>query len=138
MEKRRPILAAAVVVLSRGSVLLLKRREGNFSRWWECPGGAFEFGEGLAEAAARELREETGIRARKGDLAFAAFMESKSSKAHVVFAFFRTALGKRPKGIIHPEHSAAGGFPVGRLPGKTKPNNRRAIILALKERKGKR
>jgi 8-oxo-dGTP pyrophosphatase MutT (NUDIX family) len=53
-----------------GRVLLLHggdpARPGH--RWWFTPGGGLEQGETSAEAAARELFEETGLRAKPGDL----------------------------------------------------------------------
>jgi 8-oxo-dGTP pyrophosphatase MutT (NUDIX family) len=57
--------AARVVVLDRqGRVLLLRARDPadpTKPPWWEIPGGGMEAGETSAEAARRELLEETGI-----------------------------------------------------------------------------
>jgi 8-oxo-dGTP pyrophosphatase MutT (NUDIX family) len=63
--------AGRVLLLDRaGRVLLL--HGGDPARpglhWWFTPGGGLEAGETVAEAAARELFEETGLRARPGDL----------------------------------------------------------------------
>ncbi len=57
--------AARVVVLDQhGHVLLLEARDpadASKGQWWEIPGGGIEQGETSAEAARRELYEETGI-----------------------------------------------------------------------------
>jgi 8-oxo-dGTP pyrophosphatase MutT (NUDIX family) len=57
--------AARVVLLDRGgSVLLLSAHDPadpTKPSWWEIPGGGIDPGESSAEAARRELFEETGI-----------------------------------------------------------------------------
>lgn len=63
--------AGRVLLLDRaGRVLLLHggdpARPG--LRWWFTPGGGLEPGETVVEAAARELYEETGLRAAPADL----------------------------------------------------------------------
>jgi 8-oxo-dGTP diphosphatase len=59
-QDKRPIPAAGVVCFRGDEVLLIRRgappREGE----WSLPGGRIEFGERAADAALRELREETG------------------------------------------------------------------------------
>ena len=64
-----PIPAVGVVCLRRGpsgedEVLLIRRGKPPREGEWSLPGGRIERGEGVREAALRELREETGVEAR--------------------------------------------------------------------------
>ncbi|MDE1569395.1 NUDIX hydrolase [Aquabacter sp. P-9] len=58
---------AALAVLRRGAqVLLVRRANPPDAGLWGFPGGRMEWGETIAEAAVRELFEETGIAAAAG------------------------------------------------------------------------
>ena len=59
----RPFLAASLAVFREGEVLLASRGRAPFIDVYTLPGGLVETGETLAEAALRELFEETGVRA---------------------------------------------------------------------------
>jgi 8-oxo-dGTP pyrophosphatase MutT (NUDIX family) len=48
-----------VVIRGRGDTILLEKRRD--CGWWGLPGGRVEPGESLAEAAVREVCEETGL-----------------------------------------------------------------------------
>jgi len=50
------------VVLERGKLLILKRKEDDdtYPGFWDCVGGHFEKGESAAECMLREAREEAG------------------------------------------------------------------------------
>lgn len=55
-------VAAAVILNPRGEVLLAQRPAGKvYAGYWEFPGGKVDSGETIAQALARELREELGI-----------------------------------------------------------------------------
>lgn len=66
MTEKKPIDCVGVICFRGEEVLLIKRgkppREGD----WSLPGGRIEKGETEAEAALRELKEETGITATLG------------------------------------------------------------------------
>lgn len=56
-----PVLGVSVAVWRDGKVLLIQRGQNPWKGAWSLPGGRVERGETLAEAAARELQEETGL-----------------------------------------------------------------------------
>lgn len=60
----------AVIVDARGRLFLARRgpKAKNERGLWEFPGGSVEFGETLADALRREMREEYGIEIEVGEL----------------------------------------------------------------------
>jgi 8-oxo-dGTP diphosphatase len=59
----RPVACAGVVCLRGGEVLLIRRGKAPLKGEWSIPGGRMELGEGAAQTALRELKEETGVAA---------------------------------------------------------------------------
>ncbi len=57
-----------VVRDDEGRVLLLRHRLWPEGRQWGCPGGYAEKGETFEQTVAREVREETGLEVRVGEL----------------------------------------------------------------------
>jgi 8-oxo-dGTP diphosphatase len=67
----RPVLAASAACFREGRLLLVRR--ANPPQLWTLPGGRIELGESAADAAQRELLEETGVNAEI--VGFAGFRE---------------------------------------------------------------
>jgi 8-oxo-dGTP diphosphatase len=64
MNHRQPALAADCVVFDpQGRLLLIRRKNPPFQGQYALPGGFVDYGETTEQAAARELMEETGLRA---------------------------------------------------------------------------
>ena len=57
----RPVVGVGAVVFRGERVLLIRRAKPPRAGEWSLPGGVQELGEGVIEAARREVREETGL-----------------------------------------------------------------------------
>ncbi len=56
-----PKAAASAAVFRKNQVLIVERGKGGSAGVWSLPGGHIEAGETARAAAAREVREETGV-----------------------------------------------------------------------------
>jgi ADP-ribose pyrophosphatase YjhB (NUDIX family) len=107
-----------------GGILLVRH---SYMPGWYLPGGAVDPGETLAEAAERELLEETGARALAPPRLFSMYLNARQSpRDHVaLFCLEEVQLGDRPPAGL--EISEAGVFALKALPEDTTPATRRRI-----------
>jgi 8-oxo-dGTP diphosphatase len=64
----RPVIGVGGVVIDEGRALLAKRGQPPLEGQWSIPGGMLETGETILEGVRRELKEETGLDVRVGEL----------------------------------------------------------------------
>jgi 8-oxo-dGTP pyrophosphatase MutT (NUDIX family) len=112
------------VVIEDGQVLLIKRPT---PRVWEFPGGGIEKGEPPADAAVREVWEETGLRVEV--IREIGLYQRPGFRPHDGIAF----LCKRSGGDLSANHESVAMrfFPVDRLPRGLLPWYREVIEDAL-------
>jgi 8-oxo-dGTP pyrophosphatase MutT (NUDIX family) len=81
---RRTFLGSRALCVSQGQVLLVQHFDPHGQRpYWVLPGGGREPGETFAEAAIREVYEETGITAR-----IIRRLRVPTSQEHATYALF--------------------------------------------------
>jgi 8-oxo-dGTP diphosphatase len=76
------------VYVRGGSEILLVRHEKSGREYWLLPGGGCEFGESLACALERELKEEAGLATKTGRLLFMNESIPPDSHRHVLNVTF--------------------------------------------------
>jgi len=62
-----PLVGVGAVIVKDGAVLLVQRAHDPGRGKWAMPGGRLRLGETLAQAARREVHEETGVEIEPGE-----------------------------------------------------------------------
>jgi ADP-ribose pyrophosphatase YjhB (NUDIX family) len=121
---RRPVTLGCRALVTDGRRVLLVRH--SYIDGWHLPGGGVARGETLAEAALRELKEETGIEAAGPVRLHGVFLRRAGGASdHVaVYAVGSWRGEARPGGL---EILAAAFFPAEALPQDVSPATRRRI-----------
>ena len=115
-----PLLTVDVVALAgaanRPRALLVQRGHPPFAGSWALPGGFVEEGERVAQAARRELREETGL--RPGDLELLGVYDTpgRDPRGQTVSIVYIARLDSEQPVIGADDASDARWFPVDSLP----------------------
>lgn len=122
-EYERPAVTADCVVLrkdaasGRPSVLLIQRAKDPFAGRWALPGGFVNKDEPLAEAARRELFEETGVRVGRLRQVGAFGDPGRDPRGWIVsVAYVAEAAGGDDAVRAADDARAVGWFPVEALP----------------------
>ena len=102
----------AIIVDNRGRLFLARRgiKAKNESGLWEFPGGSVEFGETMAEALRREMREEFGIEITVGELLDVVDHILKEEGQHWVSPTFLCTITSGEPSIMEPEKCAEIGW----------------------------
>lgn len=119
-----------VFLIEAGSLLLGLRRGIFGDGTWGLVGGHLEPGEGMMEGAARELAEETGLKALK--LSFTNLVNDRSSNEHYIQVGFKVEEYSGEPKILEPDRcSELKFFPLNSLPKNIFPPHQNQINLFL-------
>lgn len=127
MENKPPVVRAGVgvMILKEGKVLLGQRHvdpakadsELNGEGTWTMPGGKIDFGNGIAEAAMREIKEETDLDVNLGDLKLVSLTNDANEKAHFVTIGFLCEKFSGEVKVMEPDEITKWEwFPIDNLP----------------------
>jgi len=99
MPEQRPRIIVAALIEKNNKFLLVREILESGKKYWIVPGGGVEFGENLADAVKREIKEETNLDIEIKN--FAGFQEAIVPKYnyHTIIFFYR-ALPKNENLIL--------------------------------------
>jgi 8-oxo-dGTP diphosphatase len=121
----RPMLTADVVVLApparadiAPSILLIRRGNPPFQGSWALPGGFVDEGEQAAEAAPRELAEETGLKLGQDDMRLLGVYDApgRDPRGWTVSAVYLASVSERTAVAGADDASDASWFQTDDLP----------------------
>jgi ADP-ribose pyrophosphatase YjhB (NUDIX family) len=118
----------ALVVDEAGRVFLVKH---SYVSGWHLPGGGVEAGETLAQACARELREEGNIEVTAPPHLHGVFFNTRWSRRDHVALFVVRAFRQTAAPVPDREISAHGFFPLDGLPEGTTASTRARLAEVL-------
>jgi 8-oxo-dGTP diphosphatase len=125
---RNPFPTVDTVVLRHGQVLLIRRR--NPPEGWALPGGFVNYGESAETAAARELKEETGLETVTLRLLGVYSAPGRDPRFHTLsVVYLADAVGDLQAGD---DAAEACWFPVHALPDQIAFDHRQIIADAVR------
>ncbi len=127
---RTPAAGAAAIVVRGREVLLVRRGIEPYRGCWGLPAGYQEYAESPAEAAVREVREETGLQVRLGRILDVCYtLDDPRKRANLVVYTAEVVAGELRAAD---DAAEARFFPVDELPAEIAFANSRALLERLR------
>ena len=100
-----------------GRILLVQRLKAPEAGCWGLAGGKIDLYETAAEAAVREVHEETGIVVVADDVLCVADQIDRDAQSHwIAPVFLATAYEGEPRNLEPTKHGGVAWFPLNALP----------------------
>ena len=116
----RPAITVDAIVFremdSLAHVLLIRRKHDPFAGQWAIPGGFMEMDETLGTAAARELLEETGLRATSLKQVHAFSAVDRDPRERTISVAFLVTVDPGEAPVAADDAKQVGWFPLDELP----------------------
>lgn len=128
-----PLPVVSTILVKDRKVLLIRRGNDPYKGQWCLPTGFAETGESIAEAALREMEEETGVKGRVVQLHD---VDSSSSYYYgdLLFLTFEVEqIGGEP--MAGDDAEEVRYFPIGKIPKLAFPSNTKALQVYLESKK---
>ncbi|MCZ7684838.1 MAG: NUDIX hydrolase [Sandaracinaceae bacterium] len=95
-QPRNPYPTVDVIIEAPGGVVLIER--AHEPRGWALPGGFIDYGEAPADAARREVKEETGLDVELTDLLFVYGAPDRDPRQHNLSVVYVGRASGTPRG----------------------------------------
>ncbi len=95
-QPRNPYPTVDVIIEAPGGVVLIER--AHEPRGWALPGGFIDYGEAPADAARREVKEETGLDVELTDLLFVYGAPDRDPRQHNLSVVYVARASGTPRG----------------------------------------
>nr|WP_083916160.1 NUDIX domain-containing protein [Methylobacterium sp. B34] len=131
-----PLVGCGAAVFEDGKILLVRRQRAPEAGCWGLPGGKVEPFEPVAEATAREIREELGIIIEPVDLLCVVDQIDRLDGQHWIAPVFRIDRYEGTPTIMEPDAlSELGWFDLDHLPTTVTEATKQALA-AMKRKAG--
>ena len=130
--------AAGALILRDQRLLMVQRAIEPFQGYWDIPGGFLEPGEHPADAARREVLEETGLEISLEDQPFAILIDRYDESGDYTLNIYYVSMVVAGEPKLNDENSALQWFPLDALPERIAFTHYHELFRRLIESRGNR